>query len=100
MGFSLTKTQRPTGENHLHDCAEKARTRALSERSWVVPVAEIVRRDYDLSAINPNADKAVKHRSPSAIAADIAAKEQRILEIMGEVQEILEPAKPGEEPAA
>ena len=100
VGFSLTKTQRPLAENHLPDCAEKARTRAPSERSWVVPVAEIVRRNYDLSAINPNAEKAVKHRSPSAIAADIAAKEQRILEIIEEIQEILEPVSAnGEEPS-
>ncbi len=91
VGFSLTKTQRPIPENDLPDCLAKARTRELSERSWVVPVADIVKRNYDLSAINPNADKAIKHRSPAAIAADIASKEQRILEIMEEIQEILEP---------
>ena len=56
-------------------------------------MAEIVRRNYDFSAINPNADKAIKHRSPAAIAADIANKELRILEIMEEIQEILEPAQ-------
>jgi len=93
VGFSLTKTQRPIPENDLPDCLAKARTRELSERSWIVPVADIVKRNYDLSAINPNADKAIKHRSPAAIVADIASKEQRILEIMEEIQEILEPAQ-------
>ncbi|HMN39642.1 MAG TPA: class I SAM-dependent DNA methyltransferase [Phycisphaerales bacterium] len=92
VGFSLTKTQRPIAENDLPDCMAKARKREISERSWIVPVEEIIKRNYDLSAINPNADKAVKHRSPAAIAADIASKEQRILEIMQEIQEILEPA--------
>jgi type I restriction enzyme M protein len=95
VGFSLTKTQRPLAENDLPDCLEKMRTRALSERSWVVPIEEIVKRDYDLSAINPNAAKAVKHRSPTAIAADIASKEQRILVIMQEIQEVLEPVEVG-----
>lgn len=93
VGFTLTKSQRPISENDLPDCLAKAQTRELSERSWVVPVADIVKRNYDLSAINPNADKAIKHRSPAAIAADIASKEQRILEIMEEIQEILEPAQ-------
>ena len=92
VGFSLTKTQRPIAENDLPDCLAKAHTRAISEQSWIVPVSEIVKRNYDLSAINPNADKAIKHRSPTAIAADIASKEHRILEIMEEIQEILEPA--------
>jgi type I restriction enzyme M protein len=99
VGFSLTKTQRPIPENDLPDCLAKARTRELSERSWIVPVADIVKRNYDLSAINPNGDKAIKHRSPAAIAADIASKEQRILEIMEEIQEILEPAQQNEDQA-
>ncbi|WP_373500501.1 N-6 DNA methylase [Desulfococcus sp.] len=91
VGFSLTKTQRPMPENDLPDCLEKARSRAGSERSWLVPVEEIVERNYDLSAANPNAKAAVEHRSPAAIAADIAGKEQRILEIMEEIQELLAP---------
>jgi len=99
VGFSLTKTQRPVPENDLPDCLAKARTRELSERSWIVPVADIIKRNYDLSAINPNADKAIKHRSPAAIAADIASKEQRILEIMEEIQEILEPTTQNGEPS-
>jgi type I restriction enzyme M protein len=89
VGFTLTKTQRPIPENDLPDCLEKARTRSISDRSWVVPVEEIVSRNYDLSAVNPNAKKAIEHRSPVTIAADIAAKEQRILELMEEIQEML-----------
>jgi hypothetical protein len=56
-----------------------------------VPVTEIVAKNYDLSAVNPNAKAAVEHRSPAAIAADIAAKENRILELMDEIQELLAP---------
>ena len=97
VGFSLTKTQRPIPENDLPDCLEKAKTRAVSERSWLVPVEEIIERNYDLSAVNPNAKAAMEHRSPAAIAADIAAKEQRILEIMEEIQEILAPEGNGQE---
>ena len=91
VGFSLTKTQRPVPENDLPDCLEKARSRAVSERSWIVPVVEIVARNYDLSTTNPTARTTVEHRSPSAIAADVAAKEQRILVLMEEIQELLEP---------
>lgn len=92
VGFSLTKTQRPIEENDLPDCLEKARARELSERSWVVPIEEIIARSYDLSASNPNEIAAVKHRSPEAITADISSKEVRILEIMEEIQELLESA--------
>jgi type I restriction enzyme M protein len=95
VGFSLTKTQRPIAENDLPDCLKKARKREVSERSWIVPVADVVARNYDLTATNPNAAQAIKHRSPSAIAAGIARKQARILEIMTEVQEMLEPAVNG-----
>lgn len=91
VGFSLTKTQRPIPENNLPDCLEKAKTRALSKHSWIVPVKEIVARNYDLSAVNPSAKAIIEHRSPATIAADIAAKEQRILDIMEEIQELLAP---------
>lgn len=97
VGFSLTKTQRPIPENDLTDCFEKAQTLTLSERSWVVPVEEIVANNYDLSAVNPHAKEAVEHRSPASIAADIAAKEHRILELMEEIQELLAPEDDGQE---
>ncbi|MFA7234206.1 MAG: N-6 DNA methylase [Terrimicrobiaceae bacterium] len=91
VGFSLTKTQRPIAENDLPDCLTKLRKRTLSARSWKVSRAEIEKRGYDLTAINPNAAEAIKHRSATAIAADLASKQARILEIMQELQEMLEP---------
>jgi type I restriction enzyme M protein len=91
VGFSLTKTQKTIPENDLPDCFKKAPKRIESENSWIVPVEEIVKKNFDLSAVNPNAQKAIEHRSPAAIAADIIAKEQRILEIMEEIQQLLEP---------
>ncbi len=89
VGFSLTKSQKPVPDNDLPDCFEKAVRREVSEKSWIVPVAEIVAKNYDLSGINPNAKVAKKHRSPEVIAADIAQKHERVLEIMGEIQELL-----------
>jgi type I restriction enzyme M protein len=91
VGFTLTKTQKIIAENDLPDCLNKAKKRKLSEQSWIVSVEDIIKNDYDLSANNPNAQVAVEHRSPSAITADIVAKEQKILDIMEEIQELLEP---------
>ena len=89
VGFSLSKTQKPVSENDLPDCLENAQKRTLSEKSWIVSVEDIADRKYDLSAVNPNAKIAKKHRSPTVIAADIAQKQERILEIMEEIQEVL-----------
>lgn len=91
VGFSLTKTQRRIEANDLPDCLNQARTRGLSAKSWIVPVEDIVARNYDLSARNPHASDVTRSRSAASIAADIAGKEQRLLAIMEEIQEILEP---------
>jgi type I restriction enzyme M protein len=95
VGFSLTKSQRPIPDNDLPDCLAKARTRALSDRSWILPLEAIVAKNYDLSATNPNAAEAIKQRSSTAIAADITTKQARILQIMEEVQEMLQPDQNG-----
>ncbi len=89
VGFSLSKSQKLIPENDLPDCLEKAKKREVSEKSWLITVEDIVARNYDLSAVNPNAKAAKKHRSPTFIAADIAQKQERILEIMEEIQELM-----------
>jgi type I restriction enzyme M protein len=90
VGFSLSKTQRPVSENDLPDCFDKAQARAISTRSWVVPVEEIITRNYDLSPQNPTRVDDYEHRSPEALIADVMAKEERVLQLLTEVQEMLD----------
>jgi len=105
VGFSLTRTQKPIAENDLIDCLAMwrqydawQRTPAeqrpaeppLNDRCWVVPVAEIVARNYDLSARNPKRSNDFTHRPPEELAADIADKQMRIAELVAEIQELLE----------
>jgi len=104
VGFSLTRTQKPIAENDLPDCLvmwraydawlhtppeERPPEPPLNERCWVVPVEELVTRDYDLSARNPRCANDLAHRPPEELAADIAAKQLRITELVAEIQELL-----------
>jgi type I restriction enzyme M protein len=104
VGFSLTRTQKPILENDLPDCLAMFRayrewlsappeTRPakppLNERCWVVPAEEIVAKNYDLSARNPNRTNGFEHRPPEELAADIASKQARIAELIEEIQELL-----------
>jgi len=105
VGFSLTRTQRPIKENDLPDClkmwqqydawrhtpeGERPPKPPLNDRCWIVPVADIVERNYDLSARNPNQSNDFEHRPPEELAADIADKQMRISELITEIQELLE----------
>jgi type I restriction enzyme M protein len=54
----------PIQDEHFKDCSRKAKSRALSDQSWIVPVKQIVERNYDLTAKNPNR-KEEKQVSPT-----------------------------------
>jgi len=104
VGFSLTRTQKPVEDNDLPDCLEMfrayrewLRTPAekcsaeppLNVRCWIVPIKEIAKKNYDLSARNPNRTTDFSHRPPEELAADIADKQVRIAELIEEIQELL-----------
>lgn len=60
-----------------------------NERCWVVPVEEIVKKNFDLSATNPKRKNGFAHRPPEELIADIADKQARISELIAEIQELL-----------
>ena len=54
-----------------------------------MPAAELLARGCNLDVKNPNAAEDLEHQPPEKLAADILAKEQRIIEIMREIQQLL-----------
>ena len=104
VGYSLTKTQKPVPENNLPDCLamwqaykiwlttpaeERPAEPPQNERCWIVPVEEIIKKNYDLSAANPKRKNGFAHRPPEELIADIADKQARISELIEEIQELL-----------
>lgn len=66
------------------------REACLSERSWIVPVEEIKKKGYDLSARNPNRRETENLPSPMEIVATLLEREREILSIVEELNELLE----------
>jgi len=89
-GFELKQTRKPVDGNQLPDFLAKWKKRTLGDNSWTVSVAEIVERGYDLSAKNPNRKDDYEHRPALELVQSIKAKEERILELLGELEGILE----------
>jgi len=56
---------------------------------WKVPVAELLATGCNLDRKNPSAKDDITHLPPAQLAADILKKEQRISEIMGNIQKLL-----------
>jgi len=54
-----------------------------------VPVAELLATNCNLDRRNPRAREDIAHLPPEQLAASILEKEQRIAEIMAEIQKLL-----------
>ena len=51
---------------------------------------EIIQRGYDISAKNPNRKDDYEHRSALELVQSIKAKEERIMDLLAELEAILE----------
>ena len=74
--------------------AGQASGRKETDQAWKVPAAELLANGCNLDRKNPRAKEDITHLPPAQLAADILKKEQRIAEIMGNIQKLLAaPAK-------
>jgi len=83
----------PVSDEDFEDCYEKWKKREISEYSWVVPVDEVIQRDYDLTARNPNIREEYEYESPEVILSEIMEKEKKIQEILDRLYEDLNKTK-------
>jgi type I restriction enzyme M protein len=63
--------------------------REENDHAWKVPAAELLASGCNLDRKNPRAKEDITHLPPAQLAADILKKEQRIAEIMGNIQKLL-----------
>ena len=89
-GFELKQTRRPIKGSQIPDFLAKWEGRVTGENSWVVPVEEVAGKGFDLSARNPNRGDDFEHKPALELVQSIRAKEERVIELLGELEEILE----------
>lgn len=89
-GFELKQTRKPIEGGQIPDFLKKWKKRVEGDNSWTLSVEEIVERGYDLSAKNPNRKDDYEHRPALELVQSIKAKEERIMDLLGELEGILE----------
>jgi type I restriction enzyme M protein len=89
-GFELKQTRKPISGNQLPDFLAKREDRVEGKNSWTVTLADIVAKDYDLSAKNPNEVVDYEHRPALDLIQLIKAKEDRITELLSELENLLD----------
>jgi len=63
--------------------------RKENERAWKVSAAELLANGCNLDRKNPRAKEDITHLPPEQLAASILKREQRIMEIMGNIRNFL-----------
>ena len=85
---NYTKTQ-PIQFEEFADCLSWWKDRVENDRAWRLPVKRIVENGVNLDIMNPCGKEDFEHLPPEKLVEDIVLKEQRILEIMAEIRQVL-----------
>ena len=83
----------PVIDEDFNDCYEIWKNREISKFFWVVPLEEIVKKDYDLTARNPSRKEEFEYKSPEILLSGIIDKERQISEILDDLYEDLNKGK-------
>ncbi len=89
-GFELKQTRKPQDGDQIPDFLAKWEKQVEGENSWSLSREEIIERDYQFSAKNPNAPEGYEYISALELIQNIKSKEERIMNLLGELEEILE----------
>ena len=87
-GRNLGKTN-PLNDDDLKDFITLQKTKADSDKSWSLDVANIDTSTYDLSVKNPNGQEEVIHRSPQDIMDEIAALDAESAQVLAKIRALL-----------
>jgi len=89
-GFELKQTRRPIGGSQLPDFLAQWKNRPKSDNSWTVSVDDLRKQSCDLSARNPSRGNDYEHRPALELVESIKVKEMRVLELLGELEDLLQ----------
>ena len=87
-GRSLGKTN-PLNDADLAEFVQLQKTKAGSEKSWAVDVADVDAATCDLSVKNPHIPEAAPQRTPRQIIDDMLARDEETAKLLAQVKEML-----------
>jgi type I restriction enzyme M protein len=85
---NYTKTA-PIQFEEFADCMAWWSKRKENDRAWKVPTAELLANNCNLDRKNPRGREDITHLPPGQLAESIMEKEKRIIEIMGNIRNLL-----------
>ena len=79
----------PISEVDLVDCYEKWKKKSVSSNSWIYTIDDIVEKEFDLSAQNPNKEKQIVYEDPNEVLDNIIKSSKKFQTDINELKKIL-----------
>jgi len=76
-------------DEDFEDVLKKFENREISENSWITSIDEIKKRDYDLTAKNPNNKDKNEHKEPKELLSEVEKINSEVDKIIKEIKEII-----------
>ena len=76
-------------ENDLADFVKLQKTKADSENSWTIRIADVNTKTYDISAKNPNKKEETALRQPQEILDEMKALDEESADILNSILELI-----------
>ena len=88
VGRSMGKTN-SLNERDLADFVETAKTKQLSDNSWLVDIGSVNTETWDLTVRNPNTVEEIDNRTPQEIIAEIEQLDIQAAQALLKIKELL-----------
>ena len=87
-GRNMGKTN-PLNDNDMAEFIELQKTKAESEKSWILNITDVNTETYDLSVKNPNTPEEAPLRSPQEILTEMGILDSETKDILGNIKDLI-----------
>lgn len=88
-GFKNFSKSKPIKSEYFEEAKRIWNTDELTEQSWVTPVEEIIKNNYNLDVKNPNRKVEFEHLPPDELINKIESSEKTISALLSEIRDLI-----------
>ena len=88
-GLKNFSKSKPIKTEYFEEAKKIWQTKELTEQSWIVPVEEIIKNNYNLDVKNPNKKAEFEHLPPEELIAKIEESEKTISGLLAEIKDLI-----------
>ena len=88
-GLKNFSKSKPIKSEYFEDAKSIWDSKELTKQSWIVPVEEIIKNNYNLDVKNPNNKAEFEHLPPEELIANIEESEKTIAALLAEIKGLI-----------